>query len=107
MELQASDQIKILAETLTTKFGVKRIIIFGSHAYGKTNQESDIDVCVITDLMSERKIDVIREMRRELIDVISNPLDILVYSEAEFNERANLSNTLEFKILTDGTCVYG
>ena len=89
------------------RFAVKQIFIFGSHAYGKPDKESDIDLCVIADLNNKRKIDIIREIRRELIDLISNPLDILVYSEKEFTERAGLTSTLEHKILMSGMKVYG
>ena len=70
-------------------------------------KDSDIDLCVITDLNNKRKIDIIREIRRELIDLIFNPLDILVYSEEEFKERAGLRSTLEHKIMTNGMKVYG
>ncbi|MDR4497168.1 MAG: nucleotidyltransferase domain-containing protein [Candidatus Scalindua sp.] len=107
METQVSKRIGILVDKLNEKFNVRKIIIFGSRAYGKPDEESDIDVCVITELNNKRKIDIIREMRRELIDLISNPIDLLVYTEKEFNERAGLRNTLEFKILSDGMKVYG
>ncbi len=107
METQVSEQFELLKNTLKEKLGAKQVFIFGSHAYGEPDQDSDIDLCVITDLNNKRKIDVIREIRRELINLISNPLDILVYSENEFEERAGLSNTLEHKILMDGIKVYG
>lgn len=107
MESQISEQIELLRNTLREKFNVQQIFIFGSQAYGKPEEESDIDLCVITDLKHKRKIDIIREMRRELIKLISNPLDILVYTEKEFKERAGLRNTLEYKILMDGIKVYG
>ncbi len=107
MEAQVSERIETLANKLKEKFNVRQIFIFGSQAYGKPDEESDIDLCVITDLKNKRKIDIIREMRRELMDLISNPLDILVYSEKEFNERAGLRSTLEYKILMDGIKVYG
>ncbi len=107
METQVSERIETLVNKLKEKFDVRQIFIFGSQAYGKPDEESDIDLCVITDLKNKRKIDIIREMRRELIDLISNPLDILVYSEKEFKERTSLRSTLEYKILLDGTKVYG
>jgi predicted nucleotidyltransferase len=107
MEAQVSERIETLANKLREKFDVRQIFIFGSQAYGKPDEESDIDLCVITDLKNKRKIDIIREMRRELMDLISNPLDILVYTEKEFNERAGLRSTLEYKILLDGIKVYG
>ena len=107
MEMQVSEQIEILKNTLKKNFAVKQIFIFGSHAYGQPDENSDIDLCVITDLNNKRKIDIIREIRRELIELISNPLDILVYSEKEFKERADLRSTLEHKILMSGIKVYG
>ena len=107
MKTQPNEQIEILKDTFNKKFAVKQIFIFGSHAYGEPDEDSDIDLCVITELNNKRKIDIIREIRRELIDLIPNPLDILVYSEQEFNERAGLRSTLEHKILTNGLKVYG
>jgi predicted nucleotidyltransferase len=107
LETQVNEQFELLKNTLKEKFGAKQVFIFGSYAYGEPDQDSDIDLCVITDLKNKRKIDVIREIRRELINLISNPLDILVYSENEFEERASLRNTLEHKILMDGIKVYG
>ncbi len=107
MGAQVSDQIETLGKKLKEMFNVQQIIVFGSQAYGKPDEESDIDLCVITDLKNKKKIEIIREMRRGLIDFISSPLDILVYSEEEFNERADLRNTLEHKIMLDGIKVYG
>ena len=107
MEKQVSEQIEVLKNKIRENFAVKQIFIFGSHAYGQPYKDSDIDLCVITDLNNKRKIDVIREIRRELIKLISNPLDILIYSEKEFKERACLKSTLEHKILTNGIKVYG
>jgi predicted nucleotidyltransferase len=107
LETQISEQIETLKDTLKKKFPVKQIFIFGSYAYGEPDKDSDIDLCVITDLNNKRKIDIIREIRRELINLISNPLDILIYSEKEFNERAGLRSTLEHKIQMSGIKVYG
>ena len=105
--MKLSEQLEILKNALKKKFAVKQILVFGSHAYGAPAEDSDIDLCVITDLDNRRKIDIIREMRRELADLISSPLDILVYSEKEFQERAGLASTLEHQILTNGMKVYG
>ena len=107
METQVSERIEMLVSKLKEKFNIRQIFIFGSQAYGKPDEESDIDLCVIADLKNKRKIDIAREIRRALIGLISNSLDILVYSEKEFYERAGLRSTLEYKILMDGIKVYG
>ncbi len=106
MTMQTSAQVELLRDTLAQKFGAKQIILFGSQANGKATHASDIDVCLITSLQNKRKIDLMREIRRELGDRISSPLDILIYSEKEFFERAQLGNTLEHKIMNDGVKVY-
>jgi len=107
LETQVSEQIEILKNKIKENFAVKQIFIFGSHAYGQPDKDSDIDLCVIADLNNKRKIDIIREIRRKLIELISNPLDILIYSEKEFKERAALKSTLEHKIVMNGIKVYG
>ena len=107
METKVNEQIGLLRDELKKRFSIKQIFVFGSYAYGKPDKDSDIDLCIIADFNNKRKIDIIREIRRELIDLITNPLDILVYSEKEFNERASLTSTLEHKILMSGIKVYG
>lgn len=102
MTLQTREQVQLLRDTLSQKFGAKQVFLFGSQADGKFADDSDIDVCVITNLHNKRKIDVLREIRRELLNRVASPLDILIYSEEEFAERARLGNTLEHKIMNDG-----
>ncbi len=107
MTIQENAQIKILKDALSDKFGTKQVFIFGSHAYGTPDQESDIDICVITNLKHKRKIEIMREIRQALLNLIYGPIDILVYYEEEFKERSRLKSTLEYKILTDGMPLYG
>ena len=99
--------IKLLADIIIKKFKVKKIILFGSYAYGVSDKDSDIDLCIIANIKDKRKLDIIRDIRRETISFVSYPLDILVYNEKEFNERAKLSNTLEYKIMNEGKKIYG
>ncbi len=57
--METQDQIAHLANAIKEKFSVKRIILFGSRAHGHPDSDSDIDLCVITDLGDKRKLDVI------------------------------------------------
>ena len=100
--MEAQEQINHLANLIKEKFAVKKIILFGSRAYGHPDSDGDIDLCVITDLKDKRKIEVMRDIRREVRSAISHSLDILVYDEKEFSDRAGLKTTLEYKILTEG-----
>jgi len=101
--------IKNSADTIRDKFSVQKIILFGSSAYGTADRDSDIDLCIITDMTGRRKIDTIRDIRRELAHYYSHkyPFDILVYGEKEFNERAALKNSFEYDIANKGTVLVG
>jgi predicted nucleotidyltransferase len=101
------DQIKVSAEKIFKKFSPERIYIFGSHALGQANRDSDLDLCIIVNLRNQRKIDLIRSIRREIYNSMELPLDILIYDEDEFNERAKHKNTFEFTISSQGKLING
>lgn len=103
----SKEQIKEVISKISKKFHAKKIFIFGSYAYGQPSNDSDLDICVIIDLGKKRKIDIVRDIRRELSSRFEYPLDILLYEESEFNERAILKNTLESKILKHGIIIDG
>jgi predicted nucleotidyltransferase len=97
-----NDQINSIANTIASKFQTNDIFLFGSHASGNANVESDIDICVTTRLGDRRKIDLIRAIRREISNIFNIPIDILIYDTDEFQKRAKHRNTLEYKILNQG-----
>ena len=79
----------------------------GSYAYGQPDEGSDIDLCIITENNVQRKIEVLRQARRALVQAVSLPVDLLVYGVEEFDERAGLSTTFEHKIMNEGILIYG
>jgi predicted nucleotidyltransferase len=83
-----------------------QIYLFGSYAYGKPNEDSDIDLCVVTADNEVRKIDVIRRIRKAILNVATMPVDIIVYYKEEFLERAKLDCTMEHKIAFEGIKIY-
>lgn len=107
MQMITKKQIRQLANKISENYNTSRIFIFGSYAYGKPNSESDLDLCIVTDLGDKRKIDLLRDIRREIISSLQLPLDILLYDHKEFDERANHRSTLEYKILKQGILLNG
>ncbi|MGL5353228.1 MAG: nucleotidyltransferase domain-containing protein [Clostridium sp.] len=81
---------------------INSIYLFGSYAYGEPNEESDLDICIITDDRSRRKIDIMKTIRKAMAKVATMPIDILVYYSDEFNERAKNNLTMENEILLQG-----
>jgi len=102
---KSNNEVKKLGKIIASKIKVKKIILFGSYASGKQNDDSDIDLCILTD-EKKRKIDLIREVRKSLYDHSKKPLDILVYNTDEFYERANSIKSIEREILKEGIMIY-
>ncbi|MDQ7051584.1 MAG: nucleotidyltransferase domain-containing protein [candidate division KSB1 bacterium] len=100
-------QFETIKTIFLQKFRAQAIYIFGSAADGTDGNGSDIDICVVLDLKGHRKIEVMRAIRRALARSIELPLDILVYSEDEFESRAKIRNTLEHEIAEKGLKLYG
>ena len=101
------EAIKNSVNKIQDKFSVTKIILFGSYAHGTPEDDSDIDLCIVTDITNKRKIEIIRDIRRELAFHFSYPFDVLVYDEKEFNERAALENTFENVIANQGIELLG
>jgi predicted nucleotidyltransferase len=78
------------------------IILYGSYAWGKPHQDSDLDLLVI-EKSSKSRIDRIRELRSYL--QTSQPVDIMGLTLSEVKKYGKYS--FYKKILTEGKIVYG
>lgn len=106
MPEEISNNLKTIIEKINSNFNTKKIILFGSFAYGSPNNSSDIDLCIIMELNNERKIQVMREIRNHIYDVLLLPLDLVIYTEEEFATRVSNPTTLEYKIEKEGKVLY-
>ena len=97
---ELESELKKLASKIKEITPPTKIYLFGSYAYGTPNEDSDIDLCILTN-ENRRKLEILREIRRNVGD-INYPLDILVYKTDEFNERVNNKYIMESKIYKDG-----
>jgi predicted nucleotidyltransferase len=97
---ELESELKKLASKIKEITPATKIYLFGSYAYGTPNEDSDIDLCILTD-ENKRKLEILREIRRNVGD-INYQLDILVYKTDEFNERVNNKYIMESKIYKDG-----
>lgn len=81
------------------------IYFFGSYAYGTPNRDSDIDLLVIVEDSPlnayERDAKAIHALRG-----IRMPIDVMVYTRAEFEERSALPVSFERTIKRKGRIVY-
>ena len=97
-------EIDSMVMKIVNNFSIRKIILFGSYAYGNPTADSDIDICVIS-ADSGRKIDIIHEIRKTIRGV-KYPVDILVYNTDEFASKADSVTSMERHISQQGIVLY-
>lgn len=97
-----SDMVKKLAE----EYSPERVILFGSHAYGTPDEDSDIDLLIIKDT-SERFIKRLTAVRRILSDPKRRvPLEIIVLTSDEVSRQLAKGDQFLEEILKKGKALY-
>ncbi len=100
------DLMAEITRHLVTEFDPDQIILFGSHAWGMPNQDSDVDLLVIVPETDERP--TARAARaHHCLRGIPLPMDLIVKSRDEMARFARVSASLEAEILDRGKVLYG
>ncbi len=81
------------------------IFLYGSYAWGAPSNDSDIDLCIVLKDSDKSQADRIRDGLRAL-EGIRIPIDLLVLTENEIEDRKEHPSTLIFKIIHQGKKLY-
>ena len=98
------EQIQAVVNQIAEKFHPDRIILFGSYAYGKATEDSDVDLLVIMPIDGSA-VDQICRIRRFIQK--SFPLDLLVKTPEEIEWRYEGYDPLVRHALDQGRTLYG
>lgn len=98
------EKMQAAVERLVAEAHPTRIILFGSRARGDADDRSDVDLLVIKRHVANRFEELVA-LDRALAGIIM-PVDILLVSEAEFEERAEQSGTVERAASKEGRVLY-
>ena len=99
-----ADMLEGIVRKIVEAFRPKRIILFGSHAYGTPAQDSDVDLLVIMDTKArpaERSARITQVCRPRYL-----ALDILVRTPKEIAKRLKGFDPFLEEILTRGKVLY-
>jgi predicted nucleotidyltransferase len=100
-----SEKLSVLIDATVKEIpGIEKIYLFGSYAYGKPTEESDLDLMVITDKEIEDAILSVTEIRYNTWGKVG-VFDMLVYSKKVFNDRKGKYH-LENKVFNEGEIIY-
>jgi len=95
--------IRKLCKRIAEAYQPEKIILFGSHAYGKPTPESDVDLLIVMDYEG-RPIEQILKIRREL-DIVT-PVDLLVRTPEDVKKRVKEGDMFMRLVVERGKIMY-
>jgi len=101
--------IKKIVDILVKEYHPDKIILFGSYAYGKPTEDSDIDLLIIKAIDEKRRIDRIVEVRRLVhnsIKRIGIPFSPIVLTKEELYNRLEIGDDFIEEITNKGKVLY-
>lgn len=97
-------EIKRITKQIVKKYKPEKIILFGSYAWGKPTEDSDVDLFIIKNTQ-KKKISRMYEVYKLLWNK-RLPLDVLVYNPREVKERLSLGDFFIDDIIKNGKLIY-
>ncbi len=98
--------ISKLVDRLREQYQPEKIILFGSHAYGNPDTESDIDLLIIKDT-SERPIDRRVAVRKMISDIRNKiPFSSIVLTPEELSHLLMIGDDFLKEITDKGLVLY-
>ena len=97
--------IRAIANHIVEKFDPEKIILFGSHAYGKPTAWSDVDLLVVMDTAKGEEFNKSVEIRKSLPSLTFG-LDVVVRSKKVIEKRKKLGDWFLVDITQKGKVLY-
>ncbi len=95
--------IQQVVRQIVEKFHPRRVILFGSHAYGTPDPDSDVDLLVEMETPL-RSVEQALEIRRSV--EFPFPTDLLVRTPQQIAERIQMRDPFFLEILSRGKVLY-
>ncbi len=100
------DTIQKILDKLVTGYAPQKVILYGSHAYGKPDRDSDIDLLIIKET-TERFIDRWVTVQQILTGTHpSIPVETLVLTPQEMEKRLAIGDQFVEEIINKGEVLY-
>jgi predicted nucleotidyltransferase len=95
--------IKRLCRKIVEAFHPDKIILFGSRAYGKPREDSDIDLLVVMPYKGDPAMTAVKILNH--LDVLA-PIDLLVRTAKEIRKRIEIEDDFIQEIVERGKVMY-
>jgi uncharacterized protein len=96
-------QIRQLCTRITCEFKPEKIILFGSHAYGRPTPESDLDVMVVMQFEGDPLEQAVTMLNRLNMLI---PIDLLARTPEQIQQRLEMGDIFIRDIMERGKVMY-
>lgn len=106
MKNLASEDLEVVTRRIVDAIQPEKIILFGSHIWGKPNEDSDVDLLVVLADSEQPGYRRARDIYHSLRG-IRLPIEVLVRTRDEMERGSQMKASLERKILEEGKVLHG
>jgi predicted nucleotidyltransferase len=104
LDVPLEQQLERVTDRIVRAFDPQRIILFGSHAYGRPTPDSDVDLLIIME-SKERPVRRSAQISR-LLRPRPFPIDIMVRTPDEIQQRLNMGDLFIQEVMQRGRVLY-
>jgi len=97
-------KVKQLTKRIVKEVSPEKVILFGSYAWGKPGNDSDLDLFVVQRTKESKRARQLK-LRRLLLD-FDMPADILSYTQEEIDHRLKIKDFFIRDIMNNGKIIY-
>ena len=102
---EIENDLKTIAKKINEILPESKVYLFGSYATGEQRRDSDIDICVVAPEYNEHRMEVLLTIRRAIRGVSKLPVDVLTFTDEEFESRRNRKPTIQYTIANEGMLI--
>ena len=104
MKLDAQSIDAVARRAAVAASGPAKVMVFGSYARGDAKDDSDLDLLVIEPGIGDKAEEYVRI--RSAIGALDIGVDLLLYTEEEFERRSTVPGTLPYWAKREGKWVH-
>jgi predicted nucleotidyltransferase len=97
-------EIEATCDSIVREFQPLKVVLFGSHAYGTPNEDSDVDLLIVMDIPESESRQKAVEIRRRIPR--HSRMDLLVRSPEEIRYRLSHNDWFMREITDRGQVLY-